>query len=103
MSTTLCGWVQGVEVNDILIDTGCTHTMVQEDLIQKDQMIEGEAATIRCVHGDNVLYPMANVTIDVEGFNLTVRAAVHKCCWERMCHNWDSCYRTILHEITLKE
>ena len=72
------GCVQGVEVTDILLDTGCTQTMVRGDLVSQDQVIQGEAATIRCVHGDNVLYPMADVTINLEALNLTVRAAVSK-------------------------
>ena len=71
-----CGYVQGVEVTDILLDTGCTQTMVRRDLVPQDQLIEGEAATIRCVHGDNMLYPLADVTINIEGLNLTVRATV---------------------------
>ena len=77
-SMTRCGCVQGVEVTDILLDTGCTQTMVRGDLVSQDQLIEGEAATIRCVYGDNVLYSLADVTINLEGFNLTVRAAVSK-------------------------
>ena len=74
--TTRSGFVEGVEVTDILLDTGCTQTMVRRDLVSQDQLIEGEAATIRCVHGDTVLYPLADVIIKVEGHDLTVRAAV---------------------------
>jgi hypothetical protein len=36
------GCVQGVEVTDILLDTGCTQTMVRGDLVSQDQVIQGE-------------------------------------------------------------
>lgn len=63
-------------MTDILLDTGCTQTMVRRDLVSQGQLIEGEAATIHCVHGDTVLYPLADVNVKVEGHDLTVRAAV---------------------------
>ena len=44
--TTRNGCVEGVEVTDILLDTGCTQTMVQRDLVPQDQLIEGKATTI---------------------------------------------------------
>ena len=75
-SRRLDGYVGEVKVTEILLDTGCTQTMVRKDLILPEQLIEGEAATIRCVHGDNVLYPLAEVAIEVEGLDLTVRAAI---------------------------
>lgn len=52
--------------------------MVRGDLVQQDQLIKGESATIQCMHRDNVLYPMASATINLDGLNFNVRAAVSK-------------------------
>ena len=39
-------------------------------------MVEGEAVTICCAHGDTVLYPIADVSMVVDGVPLQVQAAV---------------------------
>ena len=48
-----------------------TSTFVPEDNIK-----EGSAIAIRCAHGDTVLYPMADVMMEVDGKEMTVEAAV---------------------------
>ena len=70
------GRVEGTAVSDILLDTGCTRTMVRGDLVPEEKLLPGEAATVLCAHGDTVLYPLARVRIDVEGVGMEVRAAV---------------------------
>ena len=50
--------------------------MVRADLVPQDKLIQGEATTVKCVHGDNVLYPLAEVVVQVEGVEVTVKAAV---------------------------
>ena len=70
------GLVEGQEVQDILLDTGCTRTMVQADLVPPRKFLEGDAVTIQCAHGDTVLYPLANVAIQVEGLEIEVEAAI---------------------------
>ena len=42
--------MEGTAVTDILLDTGCTCTMVQRDLVP------GEAVMVLCPHGDTTLY-----------------------------------------------
>ena len=37
---------------DIVLDTGCSRTMVRQDLVAEEKLLEGEAVTIRCAHGD---------------------------------------------------
>ena len=49
------GSVEGVAVDNVVLDTGCTQTMVRRDLIGGSKIIEGGATTVKCVHGDNVL------------------------------------------------
>ncbi len=70
------GLVGGRAVDDIILDTGCSQTLVQSDLLPDDKLLGGEAVTIRCAHGDTVLYPLAKVTLEVDGFPLLVEAAV---------------------------
>ena len=70
------GLVEGVEVSDVLLDTGCTRTMVRSDLVPENKLLPGEAVTVRCAHGDTVLYQLADVEIKLEGLSLCVKAAV---------------------------
>ena len=75
-SVARAGLVEGITVSDILLDTGCTRTMVRRDLVQEESLLPGEAVTVLCAHGDTALYPLAKVKIDVEGLKLEVKAAV---------------------------
>ena len=34
------GSVEGTAVNDILLDTGCSRTLVQKDLVPKEKLLE---------------------------------------------------------------
>ena len=70
------GRVEGRHVTDILLDTGCSRTMVHKNLVPDEKVKEGEAVTIRCAHGDTCLYPLADVQLEVDGLDLTVEAAV---------------------------
>ena len=72
------GLVEGREVKDIMLDTGCSKTIVHHNLVPEKKLVTGEAVTIRCAHGDSVLYPLANVDLVVDGVPLTVEAAVSK-------------------------
>ena len=53
-------------VNDILLDAGSSKTLVKSDLVDKKKLLE-EAITIQFAHGDTVLYPLAQVELQVEG------------------------------------
>jgi predicted aspartyl protease len=68
--------VEGKEVGDILLDTGCSRTMVHRDLVRDEKQLEGEAVTICCAHGDVSLYPLAEVNLEFEGIQMRVKAAV---------------------------
>ncbi len=70
------GLVEGTPVERILLDTGCSKTLVRQELISKEKILEGEAVTIRCAHGDTVLYPVAKVQVMVDGMDMEVKAAV---------------------------
>lgn len=51
------GVAEGTVVDDIILDTGCSRTMIHQDLVPEDKKISGEAIMLRCAHGDTVLYP----------------------------------------------
>ena len=47
-------------MHDVLLDTGASRTMVRKELVSEDELT-GEETTIRCAHGDVVLYlPFGN-------------------------------------------
>ena len=69
------GTVDGRLITDILLDTGCTRTMVHERLIPRKRKTNGEVV-IRCAHGDEVSYPLTEVQIAVGGRVFTVEAGV---------------------------
>ena len=71
------GTVDGRYVRDILIDTGCTRTLVHQSLVSPRKMITGEVA-IRCAHGDEVSYPLAHVNITLGAQVFTVEAGVSR-------------------------
>ena len=49
------GLVEGTPIERILLDTGCSKTLVRQELIPKEKILEGEAVTIRCAHGEHGL------------------------------------------------
>ncbi len=50
--------------------------MVHQRLISPENLLEGDVATIRCAYGDTVLYPLANVRMEIDGIPIEVEAAV---------------------------
>ncbi len=70
------GLVEWKAVTDILLDTGCSRTVVRRELVPQSNIREGDVTTIRCAHGDTVLYPLAEVELEVEGKRIVVEAAV---------------------------
>ena len=70
------GVVEGQFVNDIVLDTGCSRTLVRSDLVGEENCKPGEKVTVPCTHGDIVTYPVASVELEVQGRVLTVEAAV---------------------------
>ena len=53
--------VEGQFVNDIVLDTGCSRTLVRNDLVGEESLRLGKAVSIQCAHGDAVTYPLAGV------------------------------------------
>ena len=44
--------------------------------MQEGRLLEGEAVVVWCAHGDTVLFPLAEVAMNVDGVETRVRAAV---------------------------
>ena len=70
------GFVEGQFVNDIVLDTGCSRTLVRSDLIGKERLSSEKSVIVQCAHGDAVEYPVATVEITVQGRRVTVEAGV---------------------------
>ena len=60
----------------IMLDTGCSRTLVRRDLVLQEQFIKGAVVPIRCAHGDTVVYPLALVDITLGGCSVQMEAAV---------------------------
>lgn len=63
---TRVGKIEGKLVQDILLDTGCSRTLVHREHVPQEKLIEGEAIAIQCMHGDTVLYPLAQLNIEID-------------------------------------
>ena len=50
--------------------------MVYRSLVPPQWMLEGEAVTIRCAHGDTILYPLTQVHLSIGKRLITVNAVV---------------------------
>ena len=73
------GRVNGIPVEDIVLDTGASRTLVREDLVPPQAIREGSSVTIRCAHGDTVTYPLAQISISVGSQQeMVVTAAVSR-------------------------
>ena len=69
--------VEGHHVNDILLDSGFSWTLVSQQLVPQEELLEGrQAVTVRCAHGNTVLYPLAEVDMEVNRVPVRVEAAL---------------------------
>ena len=76
------GLVEGQFVEDIVLDTGCSRTLVRGNLVRRENLIPGRVITVQCAHGDIVMYPVASVEMETQGNTFTVEAGVSDklCC-----------------------
>ena len=58
-------------MSDILLDTGCSRTLIQRELVPANKVQEGDVVTIWCAHDDTVLHPL-----EVGGREVEVEAAI---------------------------
>ena len=57
--------VEGRDVSDIVLNTGCTRTMICEDLVPQGKLITGASVQPHCAHGDVLTYLLADVLLTV--------------------------------------
>eukprot|EP00731_Ephydatia_muelleri_P002302 Em0001g2302a len=67
------GLVEGRKVSRILLDTGCSRTMVNQKGVPSDKILDGKMVSIRCAHGDTRLYNLAEVTVQEKRTKQIVR------------------------------
>lgn len=69
------GKIQGIPV-EMLVDTGCSYTLVQRGFVPDECVIEGETVALQCAHGDVTSYQVVEVDMVIEGVKKTVRVGV---------------------------
>ena len=69
------GTVNGGPTVEMWLDTGCTRTTVQKDLIPKAMLKAGEKRA-RVANGEELSYRLADVVISIEGRDYPIEAAV---------------------------
>lgn len=67
--------MEGRQVRGILLDTGCSRTLVQQDLVPHREKID-ERVFIRCAHGNVVSYALASISMKIGGQDIQVRAGI---------------------------
>ena len=60
------GVINSFLVDDLLLDTGCSKTIVRRDLVGEERWLEGESTVIQCAHGDAIAYPLATIELEME-------------------------------------
>ena len=69
------GVVEGRNV-PVLVDTGCSYTLVRDDLVDPGKLDPEATVRVRCCHGDTRTYPTADVQVTIDGVDHHVRAGV---------------------------
>ena len=62
-------------MSDILLDTGCTRTLIRRDLVPDDRLLDS-TIEIQCSHGDCMEYPLAEIDVAVNDEHHEVLAGV---------------------------
>ena len=70
------GVIEGQVVTDILLDTGSSRSLVRQELVSDETLLQGESVAICCAHGDTVFYPVAELEVEIGGRKMKVKAAV---------------------------
>ena len=76
VDVTRRGLVDDTWVDDIVLDTGCSRTVVRRELVKEGKTLEGCGVTVRCAHGHTVFYLLAHVQLELDGTAVEVEAAV---------------------------
>lgn len=61
---------------EMLVDTGCSYTLVKKRLVPDSCLLDGETVAVQCAHGDVIEYPVAEVEIVIEGVKKNVKVGV---------------------------
>ena len=69
------GLVDG-HLTQMLVDTGCSQTVVAARLVQPSKIEQNNQVPIVCAHGDTVFYPTAIVTLQIGRVRVDSRVAV---------------------------
>ena len=69
------GKVEG-QLTELLLDTGCSKTMININLVPAEKIDKGKMISMQCAHGDMKQYPTAVLDIEINDKKYKVDAAV---------------------------
>ena len=69
------GTVDGKAVSNILLDTGCSNTLIRRDLVPESSLLDS-TIDVQCAHGDCMEYPLTELDIEANGKHFEVLAGV---------------------------
>ena len=61
---TRSGFVNGLPADDIILDTGCSQTLVHSRFVSDAELLEDQIE-LRCAHGDSIVYPIVKVSVQI--------------------------------------
>ncbi|XP_073721145.1 uncharacterized protein [Misgurnus anguillicaudatus] len=59
-----------------LLDTGCTQTLVENELVPEVNICSVPQVIVKCVHGEERHYPIANVNVGIEGHSYLMKVGL---------------------------
>jgi len=69
------GYLEGKPVQ-ILVDSGSEITVVKASLVDPNRWNREELVRVQCVHGNEILYPSAQVRLETDGWGRTMKVAL---------------------------
>ena len=67
--------MDGKAVSNILLDTGCSNTLIRRDLVPESSLLDS-TIDVQCAHGDCMEYPLTELDIEANGKHFEVLAGV---------------------------
>ena len=59
-------------MDNVVLDTGCSQTMVCQSLVPEERLVAGATTSLRCAYGDVMVYSLADVRMEVGGTMMNV-------------------------------
>ena len=85
--------MEGIHMTDVILNSGCSPAMVRQDLVSSSKRLSSKTVIVRCNHSDIVLYSLSEVSMELDGVQLRMKAATSATLpvlvLLRMSRNWE--------------